>query len=46
MDGGDLMAVLEERIDFTSLLLRKKRHAAQTGGIYFSYYLMVASGAG
>jgi hypothetical protein len=24
MDGADLMAVLEERIDFVSLLLRKK----------------------
>jgi hypothetical protein len=33
-DGADLMAVLEERIDFVSLLLRKKRHAAQTGNIY------------
>lgn len=34
MDGADLMAVLEERIDFVSLILRKKRHAAQTGSIY------------
>jgi hypothetical protein len=34
VDGADLMAVLEERIDFLSLLLRKKRHAAQTGEIY------------
>lgn len=46
MDGGDLMAVFEERIDFVSLLLRKKRHAAQTGGIYHTYYQMVASGGG
>ncbi len=46
MDGGDLMAVLEERIDFTSLLLRKKRYAAQTGNIYLSYYQMVAAGGG
>lgn len=44
LDGGDLMAVFEERIDFTSLLLRKKRHAAQTGNIYFSYYQMIALG--
>lgn len=43
VDGGDLMAVLEERIDFTSLLLRKKRHAARTGQIYRSYHQMVAS---
>lgn len=34
MDGADLMAVLEERFDFVSLLLRKKRHAAQTGNIF------------
>jgi hypothetical protein len=46
MDGGDLMAVLEERIDFTSLLLRKKRYAAQTGHIYLNYYQMVATGRG
>lgn len=36
IDGADLMAVLEERIDFVSLILRKKRHAAQTGSIYLS----------
>jgi len=42
MDGGDLMAVFEERIDFVSLLLKKKRHAAQTGSIYLSYYQMVS----
>lgn len=42
MDGGDLMAVFEERIDFVSLLLRKKRHAAQTGNIYFSYHQMIS----
>lgn len=46
MDGGDLMAVLEERIDFVSLLLRKKRHAAQTGNIYLNYYQMVTAGDG
>jgi hypothetical protein len=38
MDGADLMAVLEERIDFVSLLLRKKRHAAQTGNIYLRFH--------
>ncbi len=31
MTGADLMAVFEERIDFTTLLLRKRRHASQTG---------------
>lgn len=34
MDGADLLAVLEQRIDFVTLLIRKKRHAAQTGRIY------------
>lgn len=34
MDGADLMAVLEERIDFVVLLLRKRRHASHTGQIY------------
>lgn len=38
MDGADLMAVLEERIDFVSLLLRKKRHASQTGNIYLQFH--------
>lgn len=34
MDGSDLMAVLEGRIDLVQLLLRKRRQAAQTGKIY------------
>lgn len=34
MDGSDLMAVLEARIDLIQLLLRKRRHASQTGNIY------------
>lgn len=34
MDGSDIMAVLEGRIDLKDLLLRKRRHAAQTGNIY------------
>jgi hypothetical protein len=38
MDGADLMAVFEERIDLVSLLLRKKRHAAQTGNIYLRFH--------
>jgi restriction endonuclease Mrr len=44
MDGADLMAVLEERIDFVSLLLRKKRHAAQTGNIYLRFYEILLQG--
>lgn len=31
MDGTDLLAVLESRIDLPELLERKRRHAAQTG---------------
>lgn len=34
IDGSHLMAVLEERIDLVSLLVRLRRHAAQTGEIY------------
>ena len=34
MDGSDLMAVLEGRVDLVQLLLRKRRHASQTGNIY------------
>lgn len=34
MDGLDLMAVLEDRITLDQLLLRKRRHAAQTGEVY------------
>jgi hypothetical protein len=37
MDGLDLTAVLEGRIDFTSLIIRKRRHAAQTGEIYLKF---------
>lgn len=33
MDGSDLMAVLEGRIDLVQLLIRKRRHASQTGNI-------------
>lgn len=34
MDGSDLMAVLEGRIDLVQLLYRKRRKAAETGNIY------------
>lgn len=34
MDGIDLMAVLENQIDITTLIVRKRRHASQTGNIY------------
>ena len=34
MDGSDLTAVLEGRIDLVQLLLRKRRKASETGNIY------------
>jgi hypothetical protein len=36
MDGADLMAILEDRIKLPDLLLRKRRHASQTGNVFFS----------
>lgn len=38
MDGSDLMAVLEGRIDLIQMLLRKRRHASQTGNIYLQIH--------
>jgi len=38
MDGSDLMAVLEGRIDLIQLLDRKRRYAAQTGNIYLGIH--------
>lgn len=38
MDGMELLSVLEGRIDFVSLIIRKRRHAAQTGEIYLRIY--------
>ncbi len=38
MDGSDIMAVLEGRIDLMQLLLRKRRHASQTGNIYLKIH--------
>ena len=40
MTGADLMAVLEGRVDFVSLLRRKRRHASQTGNILLRIYEM------
>jgi hypothetical protein len=42
MDGSDVMAVLDGRIEFPELLKRKRRHAAQTGEIYIRYQDMFA----
>lgn len=41
MDGSDLMAVLEGRIDLLQLLLRKRRHASQTGNIYLKIHEII-----
>jgi hypothetical protein len=38
MDGSDIMGVLEGRIDLLQLLLRKRRHASQTGNIYLKLH--------
>jgi hypothetical protein len=44
MTGEDLMAVLEGRIDFVSLLLRKKQGAARTGNILLRIHEIVQEG--
>ena len=43
IDGFDLMAVLEGRIDLKELLLRKRRHASQTGNIYLKINEIISS---
>ena len=45
MDGSDLMAVLEGRIDLVQLLLRKRRVAAQTGNIYLKVHEILTGSA-
>jgi hypothetical protein len=42
MDGSDIMAILEGRIDLVQLLLRKRRAAAQTGNIYLMVHEILA----
>jgi len=43
MDGMDLMAVLDKRIEFDELIRRKKRHAAETGSIYYKVNDMLSA---
>ena len=43
MDGSDLMGVLEGRIDLLQLLLRKRRHASQTGNIYLRLHEIITN---
>jgi hypothetical protein len=42
MDGSDLMAVLEGRIDLLELLLRKRRHAAETGRVFLPIHQVLS----
>lgn len=37
MDVIDIMAILDERISLTDLLVKKKRRASETGNIYVNY---------
>jgi hypothetical protein len=41
MDGGDLMAVVEERVGLDELLRRKRRHMNETGNCYFPAHGML-----
>ena len=45
MDGSDMMAVMEGRIDLVQLLIRKRRAAAQTGNIYLKVHEILTGGA-
>jgi hypothetical protein len=40
MSGADLMAVFDSRVDFAALLVRKRRHASQTGRILIEFSQM------
>ena len=42
-DGGDLLAVLDERVDLRDLLRRKYRHAAMTGEIFLPVHRIVSN---
>jgi hypothetical protein len=41
MDGSDLSAVLESRIELPELIRRKRQHAARTGETYVSAYVLL-----
>ncbi|MFD1375195.1 restriction endonuclease [Micrococcus antarcticus] len=43
MDGGDLTAVLEERIALPDLIEKKKQYAARSGEIMISAWLLIGS---
>lgn len=41
MDGGDLSAIVEDRIGLPELLSRKRQHAAHTGEVFVSAYALL-----
>jgi hypothetical protein len=41
MDGADLMAVLENRIDLNDMFFRKRRYASETGDIFLKFNDMI-----
>jgi hypothetical protein len=41
VDGNDIMTVLDERIELTELLYRKRRHASETGNIFLSVWEII-----
>jgi hypothetical protein len=43
MDGMDLMALLEDRIDLAVMLTRKRQHAARTGEVFLPAAKMLGS---
>ncbi|MFI6816104.1 hypothetical protein ACIBG7_27120 [Nonomuraea sp. NPDC050328] len=43
MDGADLSAVIDGRIDLQELLRRKRQHAARTGEVFISAYTLLGS---
>jgi hypothetical protein len=42
MDGGDLSAVLEDRISLPELLTRKRQHASRKGEVFISAYQILS----
>ncbi|SHE79357.1 hypothetical protein SAMN02745225_01645 [Ferrithrix thermotolerans DSM 19514] len=43
MDGGDLSAVLEDRIGLPELLTQKRQHASRTGEVFISAYTILGA---
>jgi thiamine kinase-like enzyme len=41
MDGPDLHAVIDERIELPDLLRRKRQHAARTGEVFVGVYQLL-----